>query len=165
MRMPSPRPLTAAPLFLSSCLLLAPLSALASSVEVNVFQGKAVQIMRPDGRRMERVVPADTIVPGDTIVYRYIVTNRGTEAADSVVVDTAIDPGMRYIDGSATACGLEFSTDGGTVFAGLDALRVLDIDGTYRGAVPDDVTNIRWRLRHPVAPGRPFAVGFRAVLT
>jgi len=151
-----------ATLFLSSCFFLSP--ALASTIQVNVFQGKAIQVVKPNGTKAEKVIPAEGVVPGDTVVYRYIVNNRGTAVADGVVVDTAIDPNMRYVDGSATAYGAEFSVDGGAVFGRQDDLTVLDVDGTFRNAMPQDITNIRWRLKHAVAPGRPFSVGFRAVL-
>lgn len=133
-------------------------------VEIDIFQGKAVTINNSDGTVKENVIPAESVVPGDTVVYRYIVNNNGDQTAEGVVVNTAIDANMRYVDGSATAYGVEFSADGGTQYGAQQDLQVLDVDGTYRPAQPDDITNIRWRLQHAVEPGRPFAVGFKAIL-
>jgi len=136
----------------------------AASVKIDIFQGKAVQTNDANGEKKEQIVAAETVVPGETVVYRYIVNNNGTENAEGVVVNTAIDPNMHYINGSATAYGVEFSVDGGSEFGAQSELSVMDIDGTWREATPEDITNIRWTLKHAVQPGRPFAVGFRAVL-
>jgi len=41
---------------------------------------------------------------------------------------------------------------------------VLDIDGTWRNALPEEITNIRWNLQRAVAPGDELVVEFRATL-
>jgi len=154
-------------LSMAALLLVSPMAAgaaLASSVEIDIFQGKAVQTVGANGVKAEKIVPTELVVPGDTVVYSYVVRNGGTQTADGVVVNTAVDSNMRYVAGSATPSGVEFSADGGNRFAKEADLRVLDIDGTWRRAVPEDVTNIRWNLEQSVAPGRRFSVGFRAVL-
>lgn len=162
MRMLSLQSFSAAALLFASP--IATGTALASSVEIDILQGKAVQSVGANGVKTEKIIPTELVVPGDTVVYRYIVRNGGTRTADGVVVNTAVDSNMRYVAGSATKSGVEFSADGGSRFAKEADLKVLDIDGTWRQALPEDITNIRWNLEQSVAPGRRFSVGFRAVL-
>ncbi len=156
------KPSGVAALLLCSSLAFTP--ALASSVEINIFQGKAIQTIDTTGKKTEKIVPADVVVPGDIVVYRYIVNNQGTQNAEGVVVNTAVDSNMRYVRGSATKHGVLFSADGGTVYEKEENLKVMDVDGTMRDANSDDVTNIRWVLNSAVMPDRPISVGFRAVL-
>jgi len=105
MPMPKTKLVSALALLLVTC--LSPSGVIASPVDIQLFQGKAIRSVDANGIQIERVVPIESVVPGDTVVYRYLVRNGGALAAEGVLINTAVDPNMIYVQNSATQDGVQ----------------------------------------------------------
>ncbi len=117
------------------------------------------------GEAETRLVAADTVVPGESVVYTITFQNISDEPAENVVITNPISEDLTYVDGSAFGPGtvIQFSTDGGQIFAAADELTVID-DGVSRSAGPDDFTHIRWVMQNELAVGAQGTARFTAVL-
>jgi len=117
------------------------------------------------GEAETRLVAADTVVPGESVVYTITFQNISDEPAANVVITNPISEDLTYVDGSAFGPGtvIQFSTDGGQNFAAADELTVID-DGLSRPAGPDDFTHIRWVMQNELAVGAQGTARFTAVL-
>jgi len=117
------------------------------------------------GEAETRLVAADTVVPGESVVYTITFQNISDEPAANVVITNPISEDLTYVDGSAFGPGtvIQFSTDGGQNFAAADELTVID-DGVSRPAGPDDFTHIRWVMQNELAVGAQGTARFTAVL-
>ena len=111
------------------------------------------------------LVPAETVVPGENVVYTITFTNIGDDPAGNVVITNPIAESLTYIDGSAFGPGtdIQFSVDGGQTFASREALTVNE-DGIVRAAGADDFTHIRWVMQEELAAGAQGVARFSAVL-
>ena len=117
------------------------------------------------GEAETRLVAADTVVPGESVVYTITFQNISDETAANVVITNPISEDLTYVNGSAFGPGtvIQFSTDGGQNFAAADELTVID-DGVSRPAGPDDFTHIRWVMQNELAVGAQGTARFTAVL-
>jgi len=117
------------------------------------------------GEAGTRLVAADSVVPGESVVYTITFQNISDEPAANVVITNPISEDLTYVDGSAFGPGtvIQFSTDGGQNFAAADELTVID-DGVSRPAGPDDFTHIRWVMQRELAVGAQGTARFTAVL-
>lgn len=117
------------------------------------------------GEAETRLVAADSVVPGESVVYTITFQNISDEPAANVVITNPISEDLTYVDGSAFGPGtvIQFSTDGGQNFAAADELTVSD-DGVSRLAGPDDFTHIRWVMQNELAVGAQGTARFIAVL-
>jgi uncharacterized repeat protein (TIGR01451 family) len=118
-----------------------------------------------DGQRQTRLVPADTVVPGDVVIYTTTVENISDEAADDVVVTNPVPEHLSYVAGSAFGPGMviEFSVDGGVNYAAADELTVEE-DGQARAATAEDFTHIRFVMQSGLAAGAQSIARFKARL-
>ena len=118
-----------------------------------------------DGERQTRLVSADTVVPGDVVIYTTTVENISEEGAGNVVVTNPVPEHLSYVAGSAFAPGMviEFSVDGGVSYAPAEDLTV-DEDGQPRAATAGDFTHIRFVLQGELAAGAQGIARFRARL-
>ena len=124
------------------------------------------QVTVNDAGETETVlVPAETVVPGDSVVYTITFQNISDEPAENVVIVNPIAETLTYIDGSAFGPGTEiqFSIDGGQTFAARETLTV-DKNGVVRPAEATDFTHIRWVMREDLAVGAQGTARFSAVL-
>ena len=117
------------------------------------------------GDQQVTLVPAETVVPGERVVYTITFTNISGDAADNVVITNPIAGSLTYIDGSAFGPGTEilFSVDGGRTFARREALTVTE-DGVLRAAGAEDFTHVRWVMQQELAAGAQGIARFSAVL-
>ncbi|MDK2761569.1 MAG: DUF11 domain-containing protein [Sphingopyxis sp.] len=104
-------------------------------------------------------VTPDMVVPGDRVRVTIIFTNNGAAPATGVKLDNAIPRGLTF-DGTADTAGFSVSTDGGTTFAPLAALRIPVNATSQRPAVAGDVTHARWLWPDAIAPGKSRSVAF-----
>jgi len=118
-----------------------------------------------DGERQTRLVSADTVVPGDVVIYTTTVENISDEAADNIVVTTPVPEHLSYVAGSAFGPGMaiEFSIDGGVNYASAEDLTV-DDEGQPRAATADDFTHIRFVMQDDLAAGAQSIARFSARL-
>lgn len=135
---------------------------------VNVAQ-KEIEVEEA-GKRVRKLVEPGKMIPGDEVVYTITYTNKGTRAADRVVVTNPVPQHTKLRAGSPEGANAEitYSADGGKSFAVADRLTVAARDtsgkAVTRAAVAADLTHVRWALKEPLAPGASGFVRFKAVI-
>jgi uncharacterized repeat protein (TIGR01451 family) len=118
------------------------------------------------GARTTRLVPAQSVSPGDVVEYVLTYTNQGDEPAVDANIDDAIPKGTTYLADTASGEGAEitFSSDGGRTFAPAVKLtyelRLPSGAVEKRVATPAEYTHVRWTLKK-VRPGATGKVAFR----
>ncbi len=134
-------------------------------LDVQTTVQKQEVFVNGEGESDTRLVPAEIVVPGETVFYTITFSNVGAEAADNVVITNPIAEDLMYVDGSAFGPGTEilFSIDGGTTFAKADELTVVE-DGEIRDAKASDFTHVRWVMQNDLAAGAQGTARFAAIL-
>ncbi len=146
-------------------LLLPSLAWAEPKVELKVEARKEVKTVE-NGQEVIKLLPADTVQPGQVIQYTIYYTNTGDEAATKVVVNNPIPKGTVYLAETAYGYGskITFSADGGKTFGPPETLKVTVVraDGskTTRRAMAAEYTHIRWVISR-VAAGGSGSVGFK----
>ena len=117
------------------------------------------------GEADTRLVTAETVIPGDRVVYTITFQNISEDDAENVVITNPIAASLIYVDGSAFGPGTEiqFSVDGGKAYAARDELTVTE-NGTERPAEAKDFTHIRWVMKQDLPVGAQGMARFSAVL-
>ena len=149
-------------------LLLASMTAAAqqpAALEIKTVVQKHEVVVADNGEQETRLVPAETVFPGDEVVYTLAYENTGSEPADNVVITNPLPAELTYVDGSANGSDavVQFSVDGGRTYATAEELVVEDSDGR-REAEPSDFTHIRWVIGVALMPGEAGLAQFRARL-
>jgi uncharacterized repeat protein (TIGR01451 family) len=118
-----------------------------------------------DGQQQTRLVPAETVVPGDVVIYTTTIENISDEGAENVVVVNPVPEHLSYVAGSAFGPGMviEFSVDGGISYARAEELTV-DDEGQTRAARAEDFTHIRFVMQGDLAAGAQGIARFKARL-
>lgn len=122
-------------------------------------------VVNEAGQSETRLVPAQLVVPGESVVYTITFTNVGTEPADNIVITNPIAEDLMYVDGSAFGPGMDiqFSVDGGVTFAAATELTIVE-DGVVRGAQAGDFTHVRWVMQNDLPAGAQGTARFAAIL-
>ena len=122
-------------------------------------------VVNEAGESETRLVPAQLVVPGESVIYTITFTNVGTEPADNVVITNPIAEDLMYVDGSAFGPGMDiqFSVDGGVTFAAANELTIVE-DGEVRDAQADDFTHVRWVMQNDLPAGAQGTARFAAIL-
>jgi len=134
-------------------------------LDVRTTVQKQEVVVNDAGKEETRMVPAETVVPGETVYYTISFTNVSDEVADNVVITNPIAENLVYLDGSAFGPGMEilFSVDGGETFAPAAELTVTE-NGERRAAEARDFTHVRWVMQNDLAAGAQGTARFAAVL-
>lgn len=134
-------------------------------LDVTTVVHKEVVVEMPDGRTETKLVDADSVVPGERVIYTITFANVGDEPAENVVITNPIAESLVYVAGSASGDGMrvEFSIDGGSTFAPASELKVID-EGIERPATTSDYTHVRWVMQTELAAGGEGQASFAAVL-
>ena len=132
---------------------------------VTTIVQKEITIQKDDGSSEVQLVEAQSVVPGETVVYTITFRNTGAEPAENVVITNPIAEALTYVAGSAKGDGLavEFSADGGKTFGPASELRIVDGD-VERPATTLDYTHVRWVMQTELAVGGEGQASFAAVL-
>ena len=151
-----------------SVLLMLSISAFAQEqghLNVKTVVQKEQVTVNDAGETETNLVPADSVIPGEKVVYTISFENIGDEDAENVVITNPISETLTYVEGSAFGPGtqIEFSVDGGQTFASRNELTVTE-DGVTREASAGDFTHIRWVMREELAAGAQGIARFSAVL-
>lgn len=135
------------------------------SLDVQSIVQKQVVIETEEGATETQLVPANNVVPGDTVVYTITFENIGDEPADDVVITNEIAAELQYVPGSATngSMRIEFSADGGQTF-GLASELTIVADGVERPATTSDYTHVRWVMQTELEVGGRGTASFAAVI-
>ena len=139
-----------------------PVSALTASQTIQ----KEIITTNADGTQTVSYEAADTVIPGERVVYTVNYENNRSEPETNLVLTMPVPAEVKYVDGTATdnAGVLTFSADGGTNFADRSALRVSGANGQLVAAAAEDITHIRWVVAGPVNPGETGAISFTGIL-
>ncbi len=135
------------------------------SLDVRTTVHKEEVTVDESGETVRKMVPAELVVPGESVYYTITFKNVGAESADNVVITNPIAENLTYVDGSAFGPGTEiqFSVDGGATFAAAGDLTVAE-NGQQRTATADDYTHVRWVMQNNLEPGAQGTARFAAVL-
>ncbi len=117
------------------------------------------------GESQKRLVPAEVVVPGETVFYTITFRNVSAEPAAIVVITNPIAEDLMYVDGSAFGPGMDiqFSVDGGATFAAANELTVVE-NGEVRDAIAADFTHVRWVMQNDLDVGAQGTARFAAIL-
>ena len=117
------------------------------------------------GETERNLVPVDTVVPGDDVVYTITFTNVSDESAENIVITNPISENLTYVQGSAFGPGtvIEFSVDNGQNFAAPNELMVGN-NGEQRPADAEDFTHVRWTMQNELQAGAQGTARFKARL-
>ena len=140
-------------------------AAAQSHIDVQTTVQKEEVFLNDTGEEEKRLVPAEKVLPGETVYYTITFTNTSDEVADNVVVTNPIAEELMYLDGSAFGPGMDivFSVDGGETFATADELNVTE-NGETRTAEAKDFTHVRWVMQNDLAAGAQGTARFAAIL-
>ncbi len=123
-----------------------------------------------DGKLVERRLPADSAMVGDTIEYQLIYKNVSDMPISGLKPVALIPAGTVYVQGSAHSsvkARVYFSIDGGKTFHEPPIYyTVTTKDGkkVRKVATPDMYTNIRWGMEGSLDPGRSAVFTYRVVV-
>ncbi len=151
---------------LAATLLACAMNATAQSqLEIRTEVQKEDVVTAEDGTERVELITAETVLPGEEVIYTVTFANTSDVAADNVVITNPLPAELTYVDGTAGGEGtrVQFSADGGVTFAQATELTVSD-NGGERRASPDEFTHIRWVLDAALLPGETGTATFRARL-
>ncbi len=134
-------------------------------LEVTTIVQKEIVVEDENGETTTQLVEAQSVVPGEKVVYTITFKNVGDAAAENVVITNPISESLTYVAGSASngSMRVEFSTDGGKTFGIASELSIID-DGVERPATTLDYTHIRWVMQSELEVGAEGSASFAAVL-
>jgi uncharacterized repeat protein (TIGR01451 family) len=116
------------------------------------------------GRETTKLIPADRVVSGDTVIYTLEVRNTAPTSVPRPVVTYAVPQHMTYMPESAVGPGTEvtYSIDAGRSFDAPESLRIQEPGGQVRAATAADYTHIRWQMKNALKGNSVAFVRFRA---
>jgi len=134
-------------------------------LEVTTIVQKEIHVENEDGDSETQLVVAETVLPGEHVVYTITFVNVGEAAAENVVITNPISESLTYVAGSASngSMQVEFSVDGGKAFGLASELRIVD-NGVERPATTNDYTHVRWVMQNELEVGAKGSASFAAVL-
>ncbi len=137
-------------LMLGAATLSTPAIALTATHSIE----REVIVRHADGSQSVRLERADTVTPGDKIVYSLNYFNDEAETVEDIVLIMPVPKEIQYLEGSANMDNVQtaYSVDAGKTFEARNILRVKLADGRNRAANADDITHIRWTVVKAVAP-------------
>lgn len=148
---------------LAIALTLAPVHAFAQEeapVEL-IGDVKVEKTVVEDGKEKKILVPAETVLPGDKLVFTTAYSNKGAKSVTDFIVTNPIPEAIKL--GAEDASKLEVSVDDGKAWGKLATLTVPDEKGEPRPATIDDVTHVRWTLTK-LDPGAKGSVSYSGVV-
>jgi uncharacterized repeat protein (TIGR01451 family) len=145
--------------------MLVGVECLAASDPISVRAIAEVEHSSPSpGGETTKVIPAERVVSGDTVIYTLEVRNTAPITVPRPVVTYAIPAHMTYTPDSAVGPGTEvtYSVDAGRSFDVPENLRMQEPGGQPRAATAADYTHIRWQLKNPLKANSVAFLRFRA---
>lgn len=138
----------------------------AAALTATQIVEKEVVIQNQDGSTQTQRLPAESVIPGERIVYTLRYLNDGAEPATDLVMTMPVPKEVTFIDGSAERAGAKtvYSVDGGETFAPRESLQVRGFDGATRPAKAEDITHVKWTVTGPVQSAEAGELVFKGVL-
>jgi uncharacterized repeat protein (TIGR01451 family) len=150
--------------FIATGLILGP-NCLAAPDPITIKAIAEVELSsQSQGRETSKLIPADRVVSGDTVIYTLEVRNTAPTSVRRPIVTYAIPSHMTYMPDTAVGPGSEvtFSVDAGRTFDAPENLRIQEPGGQLRTAAAADYTHIRWQLKNVLKGNSVAFVRFRA---
>lgn len=146
---------------LTAFLVAAPVHALTAKQTVE----KENIVRNADGSETRVRVPAETVTPGERVIYTVSFTNDQAQPAANFVMTQPVPEEIVFVEGSADKPGAEVtvSADGGQTFTSREAATVLRGETRVRASA-EDITHVRWKITEPLAPGASDKVSYRGIL-
>lgn len=134
-------------------------------LQVTTIVQKEIVVENEIGETTTQLVEAQSVVPGEKVVYTITFKNVGDAPAENIVITNPISESLTYVAGSASngSMRIEFSADGGKTFGLASELRVVDGD-IERPATTTDYTHVRWVMHKELEVGAEGSASFAAVL-
>jgi uncharacterized repeat protein (TIGR01451 family) len=145
--------------------LMVGLDGMAASDPISIKAiAEVEQSSQVHGREATKLIPADRVVSGDTVIYTLEVRNTAPTSILRPVVTYAVPEHMTYTPDSAVGPGTEvtYSVDAGRSFDAPENLRIQEPGGELRAAKAADYTHIRWQLKNALKANSIAFVRFRA---
>ncbi|MGI8738316.1 MAG: hypothetical protein ACR2KU_01290 [Gammaproteobacteria bacterium] len=138
----------------------------AANVKLISVAEKEVVTTTADGVDVTEIVPAESVIPGEEVIYTTYYNNTSDRIADKIVITNQVPEHTRYKANSAIGAdtAITYSVDGGKSFAAPEELMVTGKNGEQRVARPSEYTHIRWAYEPVLPPGEKGSVQFRVVL-
>lgn len=130
------------------------------SLDNKVMKESAVR--GQNGAVSTTVVPAKNITPGNVAVYVMTYKNGTRAPVSNLVINNKVPSSVRYMGPAAGTPAPLVSIDGGKTYGQLTGLTLRTPQGIARAAQFSDVTDVRWTIQGPVAPGSSGSVSYRA---
>lgn len=122
---------------------------------------EVITITNQDGSKQDQWQEPDKLLPGERVGYQIEVNNKGNEPAADIVIENPIPEHTTYVQDSAKGLNtlIEFSVDNGKTFA-LPANLFMEKEGKRVQANAVDYTQVRWKLKQPLAAGASSTVQY-----
>lgn len=143
--------------------MLATLAAVPAAAQVTLDNKVLREEVKtaPNGARTTTLVPTRNIAPGATAVYVMTYKNGSAKPVSDLVISNPVPRDVVYIGAGANSPAPSVSVDGGRTFGPIERATVRS-GASVRPAQFSDVTNVRWVVTGPVAPGASGSVSYRA---
>lgn len=137
----------------------------ASALTAEQTVEREVIIKSVDGTEIVKREKAESVIPGENIVYSINYHNDLDKAAENVVLVMPVPSELVLIEGSADITGAEttYSADGGTTFTSRDSVVVKLEDNSTRVADTTDITHIKWTVAS-ITPDQSGSLSFKGRL-
>lgn len=122
----------------------------------------AVQVLKSETEGAEpRLIDAQNVVPGDTLVFTTRFSNESSAAIDDFVIVNPVPANVVLVEEPEAAA--EVSVDGAKTWGKLAQLVIIESDGQGRPATIGDITHLRWAFSE-VPSGEAGQVRFNATV-
>lgn len=119
------------------------------------------------GKDVKTEEAANHVVPGETVIFKNVITNKSAASAKDIVVTNPIAEHMSFLNAYSNDNNntlITYSLDG-KEFLALDKLTVKDkTTGQSRSVLPEEVKFVRWSVKNQLAGNSSLEVGYKAVL-
>jgi hypothetical protein len=112
------------------------------------------------GAKKRVLVEPKKVLPGQPLVVWLTYKNNTKKPATNFTINNPIPANVDFTGFGASSEWGVVSIDGGKTFGKLATMKVTKADKTVRGAIPQDVTHVRWSFDKPIAPGAGGTVSF-----
>lgn len=148
-----------------SVILIAVQPSFADKLTAHQKVERMVVTKKDDGTKIISMEPAETVLPGETLVYSLLYRNGAPESASNIVLTMPVPEEVVYVENSAAALGTQvmFSVDDGVSFSPRGDLSV-SVNGVKRNALSEEISHIRWSFSEDLRPGDSGRIGYRAQL-
>ena len=105
------------------------------------------------GVKTKGLFPTDRVLPGENIVYIFNYANVGKVPLGNIDISNDVPNGVSFTGTAEAWASVAIDRNKVKTFGPLASFKVKKPDGSFRAALPSDVTAVRWKFAQPIAPG------------